>query len=457
MTTDKPSRLVPKLRFPEFRETGGWLALQFTDLYNFKRTNTLSRDNLNYKTGTIRNIHYGDVHTKFKPLFRVCDEDVPYVNPDAVANGFDDDAFCEEGDIVLADASEDLDGVGKAIEVVSLDGERVVAGTHTILANRRRSVPVVGFGGQLFQSVTVRNGIKKEAQGAKVYGISANRISTLLVPIPQTEAEQQKIADCLGSLDDLIAAERRKLEALRRYKQGLMEQLFPQEGETVPRLRFPEFKHAPKWTAMAFEHLYDFKPTNSYSRAQLNYDTGDVLNVHYGDIHTRYGAQFRVADEVVPYVNSVELPDRINPEALCKEGDIVFADASEDLADVGKSMEIVELSGKRVLSGSHTILARPRNFAISVGFGAYLFKSGIVRAQIEREAQGTKVMSISPARLSRITILFPSEHEEQRRITACLASLDVQIGQRSERLDALGMHKQGLLQQLFPSLEGREQ
>ena len=223
----RPGETVPKLRFPEFRVDTTWLAPQLADLYGFKRTNTLSRDNLNYEFGTIRNIHYGDIHTKFKPLFRLENEHVPYVNLDVAPDGFDDEAFCEEGDIVLADASEDLDGVGKAIEVVSLNGERVVAGTHTILATRRGSVPVVGFGGQLFQSTAVRTGIKREAQGAKVYGISANRISAIPVPVPPTKAEQQKIADCLGSLDDLIAAEGRKLEALRQHKQGLMQQLFP--------------------------------------------------------------------------------------------------------------------------------------------------------------------------------------------------------------------------------------
>ena len=222
----QPGETVPRLRFPGFRDIP-WLAPQFADLYGFKRTNTLSRDKLNYEVGTIRNIHYGDIHTKFKTLFRAGDEHVPHVNPDAAASGFDDDAFIEEGDIVLADASEDLDDVGKAIEVVSLDGERVVAGTHTILATRRSSVPIIGFGGHLIQSAVVRAGIKKEAQGAKVFGISANRISAISVPVPAAEAEQQKIADCLGSLDDLIAAEDRKLESLRQHKQGLMQQMFP--------------------------------------------------------------------------------------------------------------------------------------------------------------------------------------------------------------------------------------
>ena len=134
----QPGETLPRLRFPEFRNAPPWLAPAFADLYCFKRTNTLSRDKLNYDTGEIRNIHYGDIHTKFKPLFRMGNEHVPYSNRDASSNGFDESAFCEEGDIILADASEDLDDVGKAIEIVSLDGERVVAGMHTILATRAR-------------------------------------------------------------------------------------------------------------------------------------------------------------------------------------------------------------------------------------------------------------------------------------------------------------------------------
>ena len=223
----QPGETQPLLRFTEFRDDTTWLAPQLSDLYSFKRTNTLSRDNLNYEFGTIRNIHYGDIHTKFKSLFRLENEHVPYVNLDVAPDGFDDDAFCVEGDIVLADASEDLDGVGKAIEVVSLTGERVVAGTHTILATRRGSVPAVGFGGQLFQSAAVRTGIKREAQGAKVYGISANRISAIRVPVPPTEAEQQRIATCLSSLEDVLAAQARKIDALKQQKQGLLQQLFP--------------------------------------------------------------------------------------------------------------------------------------------------------------------------------------------------------------------------------------
>ena len=444
---------MPKLRFPEFRVDTTWLAPQLADLYGFKRTNTLSRDNLNYEFGTIRNIHYGDIHTKFKPLFRLENEHVPYVNLDVAPDGFDDEAFCEEGDIVLADASEDIDGVGKAIEVVSLNGERVVAGTHTILATRRGSVPIVGFGGQLFQSAAVRTGIKREAQGAKVYGISANRISAIPVPVPPTEAEQQKIADCLGSLDDLITAEGRKIEALRQHKQGLMQQLFPQPGETVPRLRFPEFRVDTTWLAPQLADLYGFKRTNTLSRDNLNYEFGTIRNIHYGDIHTKFKPLFRLENEHVPYVNLDVAPDGFDDEAFCEEGDIVLADASEDIDGVGKAIEVVSLNGERVVAGTHTILATRRGSVPIVGFGGQLFQSAAVRTGIKREAQGAKVYGISANRISAIPVPVPPTEAEQQRIATCLSSLEDVLAAQARKIDVLKQQKQGLLQQLFPSLE----
>ena len=91
MTADKPTAaLVPKLRFPEFRDDPTWCA-QLADLSGFKRTNTLPRDKLNYEAGTIRSIHSASIHTKFKPLLPSADEYVPYANPDISTNGFDDD------------------------------------------------------------------------------------------------------------------------------------------------------------------------------------------------------------------------------------------------------------------------------------------------------------------------------------------------------------------------------
>ena len=431
MTADIPSPLMPKLRFPEFRDGPTWCARGFTELYGFKRTNTLSRDKLNYETGTIRNIHYGDIHTKFKPLFRVSDESVPYVNPNASRNGFDDDAFCEEGDIVLADASEDLDDVGKAIEVVSLDGERAVAGTHTILATRRGSIPVIGFGAQLFQSAAIRTRIKKEAQGAKVYGISAKRISSVLIPLPPSVDEQQKIADCLGSLDDLIEAERGMLDTLRQHKEGLMQQLFPQPGETVPRLRFPEFLDAPEWEEERLGNLVAIVNGKSPSQYAL-FAEGDYAFVKVEDLNncSKYQVDAR------EYCNDVR-------DAV-PSGSILFPKRGAAIEN-----NKIRITASEILIDTNLMALAPCTTGVMEFLYYYLVRVGL--AQI---ADTSSIPQINNKHIIPYGVLVPCE-SEQHRIADCLSILDARIAAQLQKLNALKTHKEGLLQQLFPSLDGQ--
>lgn len=239
--------LVPKLRFPEFRDAEGWDAEPMRELFSFKGNNSLSREKLNYERGSVKNIHYGDIHTNFSSHFNIQKERVPYINPSELTGAVKAENFCVEGDLIFADASEDLEDIGKAIEIVKLNGEAVVSGLHTILARQIKSKLVLGFGGHLFKSSRVRIQIQKESQGAKVLGLSGGRLSKVEIPFPHSPLEQRKIADCLSSLDDLIAAQARKVEALKTHKNGLMQQLFPREGETQPRLRFPKFRNGGEW------------------------------------------------------------------------------------------------------------------------------------------------------------------------------------------------------------------
>ena len=108
-------------------------------------------------------------------------------------------------------------------------------------------LPSTFHGGYLFQSGRIRSKIQKEAQGTKVYGISPARLANIEIAYPGDKHEQQKIADCLSSLDEVIVAQGRKLDALKAQKDGLMQQLFPRVGEILPRFRFPEFRDAPEW------------------------------------------------------------------------------------------------------------------------------------------------------------------------------------------------------------------
>ena len=221
----------------------------------------------------------------------------------------------------------------------------------------------------------------------------------------------------------------------------------------VPLLLFPEFREAGEWASQDMADLYCFQATNTLSRDRLNYIEGSVKNIHYGDIHTKFATLFDVTLESVPFSNESESVDRVKPESYCREGDIVFADASEDMEDVGKSIEIINTDSQRILSGLHTILARQLDNRIVLGFGGYLFKSGVIRKQIQKEAQGAKVLGISSGRLSKVQVCFPSDETEQQKIAACLSSLDTLIAAQADKLDALKTHKKGLMQQLFPHPE----
>ncbi|MDV4043703.1 type I restriction endonuclease subunit R [Elizabethkingia anophelis] len=234
------------------------------------------------------------------------------------------------------------------------------------------------------------------------------------------------------------------MRELNVLKTSLSKKLFSQE------LRFKDDNKNsfPEWKTKKVGEIYSFKTTNSLSRENLTFQNGDVKNIHYGDIHTKFRTLFDIIREEVPYItNSVSL-EKVSEDNYLKVRDMIFADASEDLNDVGKSIEIINLNNQRVLSGLHTILARPQEGIINLGFGGYLFKSPKVRTQIQKESQGSKVLSISPTRLSNVEILIP-KLEEQMKITNLLSSVDSKIDVEAQLLLRLEKQKQFLLHQLF--------
>ena len=171
----------------------------------------------------------------------------------------------------------------------------------------------------------------------------------------------------------------------------------------------------PDWEEKKFGEIFSFRVTNSYSRENLNYEGGDVKNIHYGDIHTKFKSHFHLTKEDVPFINREIGLKKISEDNYCKEGDLVIADASEDYEDVGKCIELISLNKEKVLAGLHTILARPDLFKITLGFTGHLMQSEKVRLQIKTIAQGSKVLSISANRLSNINLALPCI-EEQKKI-----------------------------------------
>ena len=220
---------VPKLRFKDENKADypNWQFANFGEVFTFKSTNSYSRECLNYEIGTTKNIHYGDIHTKFKTLFDITSENVPFVNTDIPLDKVNDEAFCCVGDLVIADASEDYKDIGKSIEIVNLDNQSIIAGLHTFLARPATGLLSIGFMGYAMQSSAVRLQVMTIAQGTKVLSISTGRLAKVQIPLPEKE-EQQKIADFLSAVDEKITALTAQKTALTQYKQGMMQRIFSQ-------------------------------------------------------------------------------------------------------------------------------------------------------------------------------------------------------------------------------------
>jgi type I restriction enzyme S subunit len=216
--------------------------------------------------------------------------------------------------------------------------------------------------------------------------------------------------------------------------------------KNIPALRFPEFVE--NWEVFKLGDVMNFKVTNSFSRENLNYDYGDVKNIHYGDIHTKFQTLFDITKESVPFVNEEVSIDRISDDYYCKEGDIIFADASEDINDVGKSIEIKNLNGEKLLSGLHTLLARPIENKFVIGFNGYLFKSNNVRVQIQKESQGSKVLSINVGRILGVDLSFPTL-PEQTKIASFLTAVDEKLQALKQKKTLLEQYKKGVMQKIF--------
>jgi type I restriction enzyme S subunit len=156
--------------------------------------------------------------------FIVAESKVPYIT-----NSNDlkitEEQFCKEGDLIIADASEDYKDIGKAIEIRDLSGEKVVAGLHTFLARDKREETVRGFKGYLFQTIAIRKQIQKIAQGISVLGISKNNLSKVIFSLP-CKNEQIKIVAFLDNLDSKISAVSGQLAGAQKFKKGLLQQMF---------------------------------------------------------------------------------------------------------------------------------------------------------------------------------------------------------------------------------------
>jgi restriction endonuclease S subunit len=213
----------------------------------------------------------------------------------------------------------------------------------------------------------------------------------------------------------------------------------------VPNLRFPEFSE--EWKKMKVSELLDFYSTNSLSWEQLDYNNGKIKNLHYGLIHKGVPTMVDVVCDSLPYIKEESMPKSFT---LFKEGDVAFADASEDTNDVAKAIEVVNCDNQQIVSGLHTIHGRDNYEQTVIGYKGYAFASDSFHKQIRRIAQGTKVFSINTRNFDEVYIGIPSK-EEQTKIAKLLIAIDKRIATQSKIIEDLKKLKSAITQKLLNS------
>ena len=210
----------------------------------------------------------------------------------------------------------------------------------------------------------------------------------------------------------------------------------------VPPLRFPEFTEP--WERYKVSDILDFYSTNSLSWEQLEFTDGELRNLHYGMIHVGLPTLLNLKESKLPTIKEGNEPKSYT---LCINGDVAFADASEDTNDVAKAIEVVETDGQKVVFGLHTIHGRDNKGLTESGFKGYLFSSKIFHDQIKRIAQGTKVFSISNKSFSECFVGLPSK-AEQSKIARLLSLLDCRIAVQSKLIEQLQSLIKGIIELL---------
>jgi type I restriction enzyme S subunit len=263
------------------------------------------------------------------------------------------------------------------------------------------------------------------------------------LPLPTQEAEQKKIGECLSSVDELIAAHGQKLDALKTHKKGLMQQLFPPEGETQPRLRFPVFQDTGEWEERELGPLTNkvgsgitplggdknYKTVGRPFVRSQNVGWGELILDDVAFIDEETHSSFSSTE-----IESLDVLLNITGASI---GRSVVADSRVAGGNVNQHVCIIRLKAKEL----NPIL-----------LNQYLI-SQYGQKQIDSFQAGGNRQGLNFAQIRSFLIPIPPTEDEQERIADCLSSLDELIAAQSRKLEALKTHKKGLMQQLFPFTE----
>lgn len=423
-------KLVPELRFPEFVNEGEWTENVFGELFTYLPNNTLSRAELTDKREDVQNIHYGDILIKFPNVLDAQKELLPSISDVEQIRNIETSRL-RDGDVVIADTAED-EAVGKCTEIVNVGDSRIVSGLHTIPC-RPNITFTKGYLGHYMNSNAFHYRLRPLMQGAKVTSISKTALKNVTLTFPHSIAEQQKIAQCLSSLDELIAATKEKVELLKEHKRGLMQKLFPAKGKNLPELRFPEFKEEGIWDEYTLGEI-----TNVVNRRNKSNRSLPVFSISNKGGFISQSEQFDGLD-------SNRRGYDISMYKLVGKNTFAYNPARINVGSIGYSGDLKEV----IISSLYVCFKTTEK--IEDDFLSCFTNTILFRQAVDNNVEGGIRSYLFYENFSKIKIWLPTI-PEQKKITLLFQSIDDMIDNYSLYLEYLELHKKGLMQKIFPKI-----
>ena len=409
---------IPALRFPEFQDTEGWKEYILGDFLLEQPRYGINAPAVPFLEELPTYIRITDISENgcFLPNPKV-----------SVNHGAINDFYLNIGDLVFARTGA---SVGKCYKYKEKDGKLVFAG-FLIKVSPDQTRLSSDFLFQFTFTQQYWKWIDLTSTRSGQPGINSKELASMELYLPVKD-EQQKIADCLSSLDDLIEATAQKVRALEKHKKGLMQRLFPAEGKNVPDLRFPEFQGMKGWEKKQIKDFGEVITGNTPSKKEEKYWNGDFVWVTAQDFKGKY-----INDSILKLTKFGKDKARVIP----KDSVLVTCIASIGLNAINK----VECSTNQQIN------AICCNQEYNYEYVYYLVTYNT--ENLKQLAGQTAVPIITKKSFEEFEVYTIENYDEQQKIADCLSSLDELIETTSRKVEILKEHKKGLMQQLFPKIQ----
>ena len=410
----------PKIRFKGFK--GEWENTPFSETFDSLKNNSLSRAELS-DSGEVMNIHYGDVLIKYGECVDVIKEVETFVKDEEVAKKLHQSCAIKNGDVIFADAAED-NAVGKCSEVIANENDAIVSGLHTIACRPKKDFAPMYLGYYL-NSNAYHDQLLPHIQGTKISSISKKAISQTHINSPLEKDEQQSIASYFQHLDSLIQLTTKKIESLKQVKAASLQSMFPQEGETTPRVRFKGFNG--EWEN---EKIGNFSTSFSGGTPTAGvpaYYGGNIPFIRSGEIH-----------EDKTELSLTEKGYNNSSAKIVEKGTLLYALYGATSGDVA----ISKIRG----AINQAILAITPYILVETDFLADFLLCNKIKivGELLQGGQG----NLSGSLVKDINVAYPCI-SEQRAIASYFTTLDRQITLLSQRLEKLKQIKAACLDNMF--------